>query len=375
MESAPGARTLINGRWRDYFAGTGYLGLQGHPGLIEAATSALQQYGITTATSRGGYGEHPVFHAVETAAACFFQTEAALYTVSAYLGSSVLLQGLHGEYDRVYVDDAAHFSVREAVAASGAPSHAFRHLDAASLRERLRVTLASRERPLVLTDGVFPISGEIAPLCDHVAVLADYDGAILCVDDAHATGVIGVNGRGSLEFYVAGDRGGATPPLQVQANLRCFAAHTLSKALAGHGGVIAGSIDFVEQLWRNARALSGSSPSPIPAAAASAWSLNYVHEHGELRDRLWSNVRRAKAGFRRLGWDLPHTPVPILCLAARPGLDLARIQQELFARDLCVAHITRYSSTPEGGALRVAVFATHTEEQIDRLVKAVEELL
>jgi 8-amino-7-oxononanoate synthase len=371
MQSAPGARTLINDRWRDYFSGTGYLGLQGHPGLVEAAAAALRQYGLTTATSRGGYGEHPVFHAAESAAARFFSEERALYTVSAYLGSGVLLQGLHGEYDRIYVDDAAHFSVGDAVAASAAPVHAFRHVDPNSLHETLRATLGPRERPVVLTDGVFPVSGEIAPVCGYISVLSDYAGAILCVDDAHATGVIGSRGRGTLEHCMDGV---SAPSLEARG-VRCYTAHTLSKALAGHGGVIAGSSDFIAQLWRNAPALSGSSPSPIPAAAASEWSLNYVYEHGELRERLWSNVRRARVGFRRLGWDLPDTPVPIICLAARPGLDLARIQQELFARDLCVAHVTRYSSTPAGGALRVAIFATHREEQIDRLVRAVEELL
>jgi 7-keto-8-aminopelargonate synthetase-like enzyme len=364
MQSPPGARTLINDRWRDYFSGTGYLGLQGHPGLIEAATAALQKYGLTTATSRGGYGEHPIFHAVESAAARFFGAERALYTVSAYLGSDVLLTGVVPDYDRIYVDESAHFSIRGAAGSVGSPVRAFRHRDPMALREALRETLGPRDRPIVLTDGVFPISGEIAPVRQYLSVLAEYEGAILCVDDAHATGVIGELGRGTLEYLAISS-----------SATRCHTAHTLSKAFAGHGGIIAGSSDFVAQLWRKAPALSGSSPSPIPAAAASAWALNYVDQHPELRARLWSNVRRAKEGFRRLGWDLPDTPVPIICLAARPGLDLARIQQELFARDLCVAHITRYSSTPEGGALRVAIFATHTEEQIDRLVRAVEELL
>jgi 7-keto-8-aminopelargonate synthetase-like enzyme len=364
MQSAPGARTLINDRWRDYFSGTGYFGLQGHPGLVEAATAALQQYGLTIATSRGGYGEHPVFHAVESAAARFFGAECALHTVSAYLGSDVLLTGIFPDYDRIYIDESAHFSIRDAAGSDGSPVRAFRHCDPAALREALRETLGPRDRPIVLTDGVFPISGEIAPLREYLSALDEYEGAILCVDDAHATGVIGGLGRGTLEHL------GVTP-----SATRCYTAHTLSKALAGHGGIIAGSSDFIAQLWRKAPALSGSSPSPIPAAAASAWSLGYVAEHRELREGLWSNVRRAKEGFRKLGWDLPDTPVPILCLGARPGLDLARIQQQLFARDICVAHVTRYSSTPQGGALRVAVFASHTEEQIDRLLAAVEELL
>jgi 8-amino-7-oxononanoate synthase len=374
MESAPGARTLINGRWRDYFSGTGYLGLQGHPGLVAAAADALQRYGLTTGTSRGGYGEHPVFQAVENAAAEFFAQERSLYTVSAYLGSGVLLQGLAGEYERVYLDESAHFSLREAAAACGAPVRTYGHCDPASLREALRESLGPRERPFVLTDGIFPISGEIAPLADYLTVLAQFEGSILSVDDAHATGVIGPRGRGSLEhvFETGTTSGGHALPDRV--GVHCYTAHTLSKAIGGHGGLIAGTAPLVEQLWRNAPALAGSSPAPIPAAAASAWALNHVGTHPELRERLWSNVRRAREGFRRLGWELQDVPVPIICLQARPGLDLAAIQAGLFAQDLCVAHITRYSSTPAGGALRVAVFASHTDEQIDRLLREMGRL-
>jgi glycine C-acetyltransferase/8-amino-7-oxononanoate synthase len=395
MESAPGARTLINGRWRDYFSGTGYLGLQGHPGLIAAATEALQNYGLTSGTSRGGYGEHPVFHSVERTGAAFLGEERSLYTVSAYLGSGILLPGLRGEYEKVYLDESAHFSVREAAAASGVPLHPYHHCDPASLEETLRRTLAPGERPLILTDGVFPISGEIAPLGHYLTALAQFPGSILCIDDAHATGVIGTQGRGALEFLGAGCRGGVTPPVLTPAAttsaapqpapiaasvpppaaVRCYTAHTLSKAMGAHGGLIAGSAGFIEQLWRNAPALAGSSPAPIPAAAAAVWALDYVAGHPELREKLWANVRKAREGFRKLGWELADTPVPIVCLPWRPGLDLASIQAELFARDLCVAHITRYSSTPAGGALRVAIFASHGEEQIERLLAEMEKLI
>ncbi len=373
MESAPGARTLINGRWRDYFAGTGYLGLQGHEGLVAAASEALRKYGLTTATSRGGYGEHPIFHAVERAAAAFLDEEAALYTVSAYLGSEILLQGLGGDYDRIYVDEAAHFSGRDAAGATAVPVHTYRHADPHALANDLRSTLGRAERPLVLTDGVFPISGDVAPLQDYVQVLGSYEGAILLIDDAHATGVIGSLGRGSLEFV--SERQGFEPKsIESDTGVRCHTTHTLSKALAGHGGLIAGSSPFIERLWRNAHAPEGSSPSPLPSAAASAWSLDYVRTHSELRERLWSNVARARRGLRKLGWPLEDTPIPIICLGALPGVNLASIKAELFQRDICVAHVTRYSSTPEGGALRVAIFATHTSEQIDRLIAEIERI-
>jgi len=365
MESPPAARTLIDGRWRDYFSGCSYLGLPGHPGLIAAAVEALQRYGLTTSTSRGGYGEHSVYRAVEAAAARFFGTEAATYYVSAYLGSVALLQALMGEYERVFVDEAAHFSVRDAVAAARVPSHPFHHLDPADLAVQLRMHLAPRERPLVLSDGIFPISGEIASAADYVRVLAAYEGALLCLDDAHATGVIGAQGRGTVEY---------TRATAASVDVRVLTAHTFSKALGGHGGLIAGDAAFIAQVGRSAVALSASSPPPIPAAAASAWALDFVAAHPERRAALWANVARARAGFRALGWTLEESPSPIICLRARPSLDLARMQAELFERDICVAHVTRYSSTPAGGALRVAIFATHTAEQIDRLLAEVAVL-
>jgi 7-keto-8-aminopelargonate synthetase-like enzyme len=178
-------------------------------------------------------------------------------------------------------------------------------------------------------------------------------------------------------------RSEAAPPSEEQAVLsalgvtgvRLYSAHTLSKALGCHGGIIAGDAELIGKLRANASAYVAHSPSPLPVAAAAAKALDLTRGVSTLRTRLWANVARARAGLRDLGWPLADTPVPIICLGAWPGLDLARIQAELFARDLCVAHVTRYSSTPAGGALRIATFATHTEAQIDRLVAEIGRLL
>jgi 7-keto-8-aminopelargonate synthetase-like enzyme len=160
-----------------------------------------------------------------------------------------------------------------------------------------------------------------------------------------------------------------------QGATRVYTSHTLSKAIGGHGGVIAGASDFIDRLSHRAAALGASSPSPIPAAAASAWALDHVAGHPQLRGQLRANVARARAGLRQLGWQVADSPIPIICLAGRPGLDLARIRDALLDRDVCVAHVTRYSSTPTGGALRVAIFASHTPEQIDRLLAEMARLL
>ncbi len=371
MQSPVGPRVVINGRERDYFAGCSYLGLQSHPALIQAAVAAVQRYGLGTATSRGGYGEHPLYAAVEAAAARFFGTEAALYYVSAYLGNTILLQALRPDYERVFVDEAAHFSVWDGVRAAGAPAVAFHHLDADDLARQLRNHLQPGERPLVISDGVFPVSGEIAPVPEYLSVLGSYAGALLCLDDAHATGVLGATGRGTLAYWQEQDPAGCHIP----ANVRVYSAHTLSKALGSHGGVIAGEAALIERLRRDAAAFGATSPSPLPAAAAAAVALELTQGTSPLRQALRANVAHARAGLRSLGWDLADTPVPIICLAGRPDLDLAAIQAGLFARDICVAHVTRYSSTPPGGALRVAIFATHSAEQIDRLVGEMGELI
>jgi glycine C-acetyltransferase/8-amino-7-oxononanoate synthase len=332
MESPPAARTLINGRWRDYFAGCGYLGLQGHPELLSAAAEVMKQYGLTIATSRGGYGENPIFQTLEQVAARFFEAERATYFVSGYLGNATV------------------------------PATSFRHLAAEDLDLQCRANLRPGERPLVISDGIFPISGEIAPVPDYVAVLAAYEGAILCLDDAHATGVIGQKGQGTLEYY----------GLQGE---RRYTTHTLSKALAGHGGIIAGQASLIEKLGRNSSVPGATSPAPLPVAGAATRALHLVTRDPGRRRQLWRNVSYARAALRELGWPLPDTPVPIICLGARPGLDLGRLQAELFTRDICLAHVTSYSSTPPGGALRIAIFATHTTEQIDRLVAELGNLL
>jgi 8-amino-7-oxononanoate synthase len=425
IETSVGSRVIIDGRERDYFAGCGYLGLQNHPELLAAATDALQRYGLGTATSRGGYGEHPVYVALEEMAARYFGAEAALYYVTAYLGNTILLQGVGGEYDRIFMDDASHFSVRDSVQIAGVPVTSFRHLDPDDLAAQLRGQLRPGERPLVISDGVFPISGEIAPLPDYLRALAAYPGAILCLDDAHATGVLGDNGQGTAEYWKnraqevearrpqvivtglaemmsAPFQGGAAPvvswtslmggsdlvvggsdAVEEQAVLsalgvtgvRLHSAHTLSKALGCHGGIIAGDAELISKLRANAPAYVAHSPSPLPVAAAAVKALDLTRGVSTLRNRLWANVAQARTGLRGLGWPLADTPVPIICLGAQPRLDLARIQAELFERDICVAHVTRYSSTPAGGALRIAIFATHSEAQIDRLLTELGHLL
>ncbi len=168
MEGPPRAETLIDGRRWLYFGGTSYLGLAGRPEVIEAACEATRRYGIHTATSRAGFGTNPATLAVERLATEFFAAEEAFYFVSGYVGSQILVQSLAGRFDAVLIDESSHFSVREAARLAGGPVTPFRHRDPEDLERRLRHHFSAGRRPLVMTDGVFPMTGAARPGSDRM---------------------------------------------------------------------------------------------------------------------------------------------------------------------------------------------------------------
>ena len=363
MESAPGPRTRINGRDVDYFCGCGYLNLHSHPEVIQAACEAVKTYGLGSATSRTGHGSNPPLLEVEERAARFFGTEAALYFVSGYLGNSIILQGLRHEYDVVFLDDESHYSVSDGVSLSNKRSVTFAHCDPEDLRSRMRENLRPEEVPLIICDGIFPISGEISPLPEYAGILESHERGFLVVDDAHATGILGGRGRGTFEhFGLTGD------------NL--LFSGTLSKAMGAFGGIIPGEEGFIGSLKDNSKIPSASSAPPTPAAAAAARALEILSNEPRLRERLLANVSRAKQGLRGLGFEIQDNPVPIICLHGR-GLDLKGMEQRLFEDDIAVLYVPGggYSSVPEGGAIRIAIFSSHSEEQIERLVARIAEFV
>jgi glycine C-acetyltransferase/8-amino-7-oxononanoate synthase len=363
MESAPGPRAVINGREVDYFCGCGYLSLQNHPELIKAAGEALKKYGMASATSRSGFGNNPVLLEVEEKASKFFGTESSLYYVSGYLGNSILLQGLRDEYDVIFVDKESHYSVIDGASVTHKPVVFFAHLDPGDLRNKTRQTLRPSERPLVICDGVFPVSGEISPLPEYLKVLEESEGRIICVDDAHAIGVLGEKGRGSFEYFGLEGEG-------------LYFSGTLSKAAGGHGGIIAGDRDFIEKLKEKSQIPDASSPPATVVAAATAKALEILQREPGLRKKLRDNVAYAKRRFRHLGFDTDDSPVPIICLHSKRGVDLKALQLELFERRIAVFYVApgSYSSVPQSGAIRIAIFSSHSRGQIDRLLEEIKKL-
>jgi 8-amino-7-oxononanoate synthase len=361
MESPSGAQIIFNGRPMDYFAGTGYLGLQNHPAVLKAAQVALQQYGFSTATSRGGYGEHPIYKELEQEACAYFGAEKVIYFASGYMGISILTQSTGNKFDHIFIDSSAHFSLWDAAYATNLPITPFHHMRTQSLAENLQKELRPKERPLVLSDGVFPVSGEIAHLPDYLELVKPLHGFVY-LDDAHAVGVLGNNGWGTPDYFGIYDTS-------------CLTSGTLAKALGGFGGVIWGKKDWVESIDRESRICVGASPLPLVVAAASAQALAIARTTPELRYQLWENVKYARIGLRALGWELADSPVPIICLDGRSGVSLEKIKKELFEQAIAIELVRSYTSTPAGGALRIVIFSSHSIAQIDHLIEKINRAL
>jgi len=302
---------------------------------------------------------------VERNAAKFFATESALYYVSGYLGNAILLRGLREDYDVIFYDKESHYSVLDGIATADKPAVAFAHRDADDLKTQVARHLKPTERPMVICDGVFPVSGGLSPIPEYVDVLQKYDDFTICVDDAHATGVIGELGHGCYEHL------GLSGP-------RLYSSGTLSKALGGHGGIIAGDASLIERLKNKSKIPNGSSSPPTPAAAASAKALEILRDTPELRKRLWDNTLYAKSRFRELGFDVNDTPVPIICLSSKKA-NLETLPDKLLDKGIAISRYYAgghaYSSVPAGGAVRIAIFSDHTRQQIDRLVQEIGTLI
>lgn len=360
MESPPGPETVIDGKRYLYFGGTSYFGLHGHPAVLRAGVIALKKYGTHSATSRAGFGNNPVLLSLEARLQSFFGQRGAVTFPSGYLSILALTQALAGQYEKIFIDEGSHFCVWDAAAASGKPVFAFRHRDPEDLLRMMRNKLKPSQRPLLLSDGVFPAFGRIAPLPEFIKILDSYEG-LLGLDDAHGVGVLGALGRGTPEYF------GLSSP-------RCLIAGTLSKAFGGHGGFIIGGKEIIDSVKSSTGTFIGSTPIATPIAAAAAKGIEILERHPEMRMRLYRNVLKAKKGMKKLGLPVEDTPVPIIAWNLDSEKKMAHIQKELMRRGIAIAFI-KYAGAPSAGVLRVTIFSTHTAAHIQQLIEELAKIL
>jgi 7-keto-8-aminopelargonate synthetase-like enzyme len=368
MESRTGTEVILNGKKYLYFAGTSYFQLHAHPAIIKAANEATNNYGIGTATTRAMTGTSPLLEEMEIKLAHFFNTEDAVYLPSGYLCSMAGLKALDemGRYQVIFLDEGSHYSLFEGAAASGRKVIAFRNRDPEDLADKMKEHLGAGERPLVASDGLFPVMGNLAPLRDYLHLAEKYDG-VLWIDDAHGVGILGSHGWGSCEA------------LEIPFN-KIHLGATLSKAFGAYGGIIAGSKEFIQKV-RCGSVLTGSSSPMNAAVAAGIKGLELVRDNSTLRDRLWETALYLRESLVHMGIPVEnlfipvkHGTIPIFSFAHRDAASMKKIHSYLLKEGIYTQYTT-YKGAGSEGVIRVVVSSEHKKVQIVRLTHALREAI
>jgi 7-keto-8-aminopelargonate synthetase-like enzyme len=368
MESRAGTKVVLNGKTYLYFAGTSYFQLHSHPDLIKAANDATLQYGIGSATTRAMTGTTPLLERIEQKLASYFNTEDAVYLPSGYLCSLAGLLALDamGLYERIFLDEGSHYSLVEGARATGKPVVYFRNRDLGDLESKMKKHLGPGQRPLVASDGLFPVMGTLAPIGDYLDMAVKYDG-VVWVDDAHGVGILGAHGRGTCEA------------LGSPSN-RIYLGATLSKAFGAYGGIIAGSTDFIQKV-RSGSVMTGSSSPMNAAVAAGIKGLELVQENHNLRKKLWNNARYLRDALEHMGITsealfIPkmHGTIPIFSFAHRDAATMRAIHNYLMEQGIYTQY-TSYKGAGSEGVIRVVVTSSHKKVEMVRFTHNLREAI
>ena len=355
VESATGSSIHYGGREVILLSSNDYLGLTMHPEVVQAARVAMERYGTGSGASRLVSGTLPPHTQLETALTMFKGTEASLLFGAGYLANLGVIPALIGSGGLILADRLCHASVIDACRLSQADFRIFRHGDCDHLESLLRNRTTDRST-LIITEGVFSMDGDLAPLPDLV-LLAERYGAMLYVDDAHGTGIMGGTGRGTIEHF---DLERRIP----------FHMGTLSKALGSYGGFLVGTYELVQYVINTARSFMFTTALPPAVAAASSAALTVIDREPERRARLWSNRQRLFDGLKALGCTLPPTASPILPVLLGDAASASTFAERLLAHGVYATAI-RPPTVPDGTSrIRFTVTSEHTTDQIDEALHA-----
>ncbi len=355
--TAPTGRTLLDGREVILLGSNNYLGLSVHPVVVEAAAAAVQKYGTGASASRLMSGNCHLYTELEAKIAEAKGTEAALVFGSGYLANIGTIPVLAGEADLILSDALNHASIIDGCRLSQATKQIYRHCDVEHLESLLAQSTKFRHK-LIVTDGVFSMDGDIAPLPEICRLAEHYDATVM-VDDAHSFGVLGETGGGAIEHFGLENRG-------------VIQMGTLSKAIGGLGGYVAGSTALIDFLINRARGFIFTTGLPPATLAGASAAIDVVRSNPELRQRLSSNVLLLKNALLERGFQLLPSQTQILPLILG-SVDVASRFAEALLSHGVYAPAIRPPTVPEGTSrLRISVIASHTPENLETAVKGFE---
>jgi glycine C-acetyltransferase len=362
-EQAP--ECTFDGRHVINLASNNYLGLTTHPKLREAALEATRKYGVGSGAVRTIAGTMKIHMELEEKIARFKNVEACVVFQSGFTANAGTVSAILGKEDFIISDELNHASIIDGARLSRAKIKVFRHKDTAHAEELLKEVQNEPGHKLLITDGVFSMDGDIGPLpalCD----LAEKYGAIMMVDDAHASGVLGSNGRGTIDHFNVHGR------VDVQVG-------TLSKAIGALGGYVCGSKDLIDFLYHRARPFLFSTSHPPSVAATCIAAFDVLEQEPELMDHLWANTRFFKKELGLLGFNIggkntPASETPITPIIIGDGKLTMDFSRELFKEGVFATGIA-FPTVPEGKArIRTIMTATHTHDQLSRALDVLKRV-
>jgi len=360
MDSPQGASVVINGRRVLNFCANNYLGLANHPRLVEAATQAMQKYGVGPGAVRSIAGTMSLHVELEKRIAAFKHVEAAITFQSGFTANGATIPALVGKEDAIFSDELNHASIIDGSRLSGAKIYRYAHCSPDDLRRVIREAAGTYRRGLIISDGVFSMDGDYAPLDKLVEVAKEFD-LMTMVDDAHGEGVLGEGGRGIVDHF----------KLHGQVDVE---VGTFSKAFGVVGGVVAGNAKIIEWLRQRGRPFLFSSAVTVPDTAACLAAVDLLEESTELVDRLWANARFFQAEMKKLGFNTGVTQTPITPVMLGDVQLARRFSRELLEEGVFAGSLG-FPTVPVGKArIRVMISAAHSQDNLERALDAFDQV-
>jgi glycine C-acetyltransferase len=359
LETEQKATVVIDGREVITLSSNNYLGLTVHPRLREAAIKAIEQYGVGSGSVRTIAGTMTLHNVLEEKLAKFKHTEASLTIQSGYATNLGVISAVMQEGDMIISDELNHASIIDGIRLCKSPRKVFPHKDMAGLRRVLEESKGAN-KVMVVTDGVFSMDGDIAPLPEIVALAGEY-GAFVMVDDAHSSGVLGRNGRGSVSHFGLDGR----VALQIG---------TLSKGIGALGGYVACSQDMRDFLLQRARPVLFSTSHPPSVVATCIAALDILEEDTSLVERLWENTAFFKRGLEQLGFNTGKSETPITPVIVGEGALAMQFSQRLFSEGVFAQGIVFPTVPADKCRVRTIVTAIHTREELAKALDIFERV-
>jgi len=349
LEGRQETTTAIDGRTVVNLSSNNYLGLTTHPKLIERAIAATREFGVGSGSVRSIAGTMAIHMELEQRLAAFKKTESVVVFQSGFAANAGTVSAILNKEDVVISDELNHASIIDGCRLSRAAIKVFPHKDVDAARKIAR-ELPAGQRKLLITDGVFSMDGDIGALPGLCDVAEEY-GCIMMVDDAHASGVFGTNGRGTIDHFNVHGR------VDIQVG-------TLSKAIGALGGYVAGSHALIDFLYHRARPFLFSTSHPPSVAATCLAALDVLEQEPEIIERLWDNTRFFKKGLSELGFDTGLSESPITPVMAGEGSRAMKLSDRLFAEGVFAQGIAYPTVARDKARVRTIVTAAHTRDEL-----------